>query len=277
MQKIEGLKLYLNKICRTAVIALAFFAGVIFCCGFTHTVSEGEKYEIKLLSSYTTYFDGENGDRSHNIRLAASYIGGRIIKCGDVFSFNAAVGSRTKARGFRRAKIIENGEFVEGTGGGVCQVSTTLYNAALLSGCKIVEYHPHSLAVSYVPPSRDAMVSGTVYDLKFANTTGGDIYIYSSSGENYVRFDFYGRDFGARFSLVSLVTGTIAPSEEYTDDETCVRSGRDGTVSECYLTAVRGGVSRTVLLRRDKYAPQKRVVYRPETLDDTDIPQNILP
>ena len=258
----------------------ALLAGCIFCCGFAHTVTEGEKFEVQLLTSYTTYFDGKNEARSHNIRLASSLIDGTVLKNGDIFSFNEAVGQRTLERGFRRAAIIENGEFVEGVGGGVCQVSTTLYNSALLSGCQIVEYHPHSLAVSYVPPSRDAMVSGTFFDLKFKNTTGSDIYIKSVTGENFVRFKVYGRDFGVKYDLTSFVTGAIEAPEEFTDNIALVRGGKDGTISEGYLTITKNGFTRVVFLRRDKYSPQKKITLKteeempPEILE---IQQNNLP
>ncbi len=262
----------------------ALLAGFIFCCGFSlHTVSESEKFTVRLLSSFTTYFDGKNEARSHNIRLASSLINKSVLKNGAVFSFNRTVGQRTAERGFRRAKIIENGEFVEGVGGGVCQVSTTLYNVAILSGCKVREYHPHSLAVSYVPPSRDAMVSGTFFDLKFENTTGSTLYITSTAGENYINFKIYGRDFGVRYAFRSCVTGTITAPEEFTDDIALVRGGRDGTISEGYLTVTKNGKSREILLRRDKYAPQKKITLKTEDAEEMDdgalpeIQENILP
>ena len=240
----------------------ALIAGFIFCCGFMHTVGEDEKFVVQRLCSYTTYFDSKNEARSHNIRLAASLIDGTVLQNLEIFSFNKVVGQRTAERGFKRAAIIENGEFVEGTGGGVCQVSTTLYNAALLSGCKVVEYHPHSLAVSYVPPSRDAMVSGTFFDLKFKNATGSTIYIKSVTGENFVTFILYGRNFGKKYELFSSVTGTIEPPEEFTDDIALVKSGRAGTISEGYLTVTENGFSRRIFLRRDKYSPQKKITLK---------------
>ena len=254
----------------------ALMAGFIFFCGFSHTVSEGEKFEVELLSSYTTYFDGKNEARSHNIRLASSLINGTVLQNGDVFSFNGTVGQRTQERGFKRAAIIENGEFVEGVGGGVCQVSTTLYNACLLSGCKAVEYHPHSLAVSYVPPSRDAMVSGTFFDLKIQNTTGSTIYIKAVTGGNFVCFKVYGRNSGIKYNLSSFVTGTIEAPEEFTDDIALVRAGRNGTVSEGYLTVTENGFTRVIFLRRDKYSPQKKITLKTEE-DILENPENNLP
>lgn len=96
----------------------------------------------------------------HNIALAAEKINGCILADGEEFSFNGRVGARTESNGFLSAPIILEGDFVEGVGGGVCQASTTVYNAALLAGMEITEQHPHSLRVGYVEPSFDAMVSG---------------------------------------------------------------------------------------------------------------------
>ncbi len=220
--------------------------------------------DTKKLSSFTTYFDGGNESRSHNIRLAADKINGTVLNNGESFSFNATVGERTEARGFRTAKIIEKGEFVEGVGGGVCQVSTTLFNAAISGGLKINEYHPHSLSVSYVPPSCDAMVSGTYFDLKFKNVTGYTVYIRARTGKNFVAFDLYGRGDGAKYSLSSTVTGSIPAPEEITDDETQLKTGKDGILSEGYLTVTRNGITKTTLFRKDKYSPVKRVVLNPE-------------
>lgn len=248
--------------------------GFILFCGFSHTVAKNEKFDVKLLASFTTRFDGGNEARSHNIRLAAKLIDGVALKCGETFSFNRAVGERTAARGFQSATIIENGGFTEGIGGGVCQVSTTLYNAALLCGCAIVEHHPHSLAISYVPPSCDAMVSGTFFDLRFKNTTGGTLYFTSSAGKNFLTFKVWGKDFGVRYSYRTLVTGAIAAPEEFTDDISLVCEGRDGILSEGYLTVTKNGRSREILLRRDAYAPRKRVTLKTdEQIKDGQLPE----
>lgn len=253
----------------------ALIAGFVLCCGFMHTVSEPEKFVVVPLSSFTTYFDKKNEPRAHNIRLAADYINGTVIGNREVFSFNGTVGQRTPERGFKRAAIIKDGEFVEGVGGGVCQVSTTLYNAALLAGCRIKEYHPHSLAVSYVPPSRDAMVSGTAFDLKFENTTGSTLYIKAVAGENFVTFKLYGRDFGTRYVLHSAVTGAIAAPEEFTENVALVRTGKDGIISEGYLTVIENGCRREILLRRDKYAPIKKISLKTEDKPLEEINENI--
>lgn len=224
--------------------------------------------DTKPLSSFITYFDGANESRSHNIRLAADKINGTVLNCGDTLSFNETVGARTEERGFKTAKIIEKGEFVEGVGGGVCQVSTTLFNAALLGGLKITEYHPHSLSVSYAAPSRDAMVSGSYFDLKMENVTGHTVYIRARTGKDFVAFDFYGRGDGAEYSYSSCVTGSIPAPTETCGDESLAKAGKDGVTSEGYLTVKRNGLCKTVLYRRDSYAPVKRVEYVPPQEDE---------
>jgi len=225
---------------------------------------ENVKKRTQKLSSFTTYFDGSNLTRVSNIRLAASKISGTVLGGGKTLSFNNTVGARTKARGFLPAKIIENGEFVEGVGGGVCQVSTTLYNCALLAGFNIEEYHPHSLAVSYVPPSRDAMVSGSSCDLKIKNNSDCPAYIRAVTGKNFVTFEIYGLHGGASYSLSSEVTGSLPAPKEECDSPEKARAGKDGLTSQGYLTITRGGFEKRVLLRKDKYQPVKGLVYNGE-------------
>jgi vancomycin resistance protein YoaR len=204
-----------------------------------------ELYESTcLLYSFTTYFDGENTGRVHNIKLAAERINGSIINAGEVFSFNKTVGERTIKSGFVCAKIIEEGKFVEGVGGGVCQVSTTLYNAAMLSGLEIKEYHPHSLKVGYVPPSRDAMVSGNYCDLKIKNNRLTPIYVRMNVYNGYITCSIYGSSDGWKYSYLSQI---ISPDE-----------GNEGEalyqlVSEGYLICEKDDIIKKKLVRRDKY------------------------
>lgn len=208
------------------------------------------------LCSFTTYFDGENADRTANIRLAGEKINGTVVGAGEIFSFNEVVGERTAENGFRQAKIIEDGQFVMGYGGGVCQVSTTLYNAALLSGLEITEYHPHSLQVSYVSPSRDAMVSGNYFDLKFRNNRLTPIYVRVNGTLNSVTCTVYGPSDGYTYSFVSKVTEVLPRPDAVTceGDEDRVIYGRDGTASEGYLVKEADGVRTETLIRSDRYS-----------------------
>lgn len=224
------------------------------------TKPEQLKEERVLLGEFTTYFDSSNLNRAANIRLAASLINGTVIGGGETASFNEIVGERTAERGFLSAKIIENGEYAEGVGGGVCQVSTTLYNAALLSGLKIAEYHPHSLAVGYVAPSRDAMVSGSACDLKITNPGKTPVYIRARTTGGGVNFRVYGKSDGVKYSFESVVTGTIPPPEEFCTLPEEAREGKDGVLSEGYLVAERSGFIKRVKLRSDKYLPTKKLI-----------------
>ncbi|MDE6356169.1 MAG: VanW family protein [Clostridia bacterium] len=228
---------------------------------YRKTSLETVKKNTRKIGGFTTYFDGGNLNRTSNIRLAAAMLNGTVLQAGETLSFNDIVGVRTKERGFLPAKIIENGEFTEGVGGGVCQVSTTLYNAAVLSGMKVVEYHPHSLAVGYVPPSRDAMVSGKAFDLKIKNPAKTPVYIRATTLNGSVNFTFYGADDGAEYSIKSAVTGSIPAPEEITEERDRARDGRDGITSEGYLEITRGGYTKRTLLRKDKYLPVKKIIY----------------
>lgn len=211
----------------------------------------------KLLYSFTTYFDGGNVDRSANIRLAAKKINGTTLCPGEVFSFNNTVGARTEENGFKQAKIIQNGQYVTGYGGGVCQVSTTLYNAAALSGLEICEYHPHTLKVSYVAPSRDAMVSGSYFDLKFKNTRLTPIYIRTNCTFNSITCTIYGQSDGYEYSFNSTVTGTIPKpaAVEIQGEEGVIRHGWEGTRSVGTVVKTKNGVSKVAFSRKDSYAP----------------------
>ncbi|MFQ7079032.1 MAG: VanW family protein, partial [Christensenellaceae bacterium] len=115
------------------------------------------------------------------------------------------VGPRSKEKGFQEAKVIQDGEFIVGYGGGVCQASTTLYNAAVLAGLKITARKAHSLAVHYVEPSRDAMVSSYT-DFRFRNEYAYPVYVSMKVRGDAVTATFYGKDEGYRYEIVSQVT-----------------------------------------------------------------------
>ncbi|MCS6831357.1 MAG: VanW family protein, partial [bacterium] len=123
----------------------------------------------------TTRYSERDRNRTHNVRKAAKSINGIVLLPGDVFSYNEVVGPRTLREGFRRAPVIVRGELVPGDGGGVCQVSTTLYMAALQAGLQIVQRSKHAIPISYAPPGLDATVVYGVIDLRFRNNTPSPI------------------------------------------------------------------------------------------------------
>lgn len=144
------------------------------------------------LASYTTRYNAGQANRSANIANAAGRLNGKIIMPGETFSFNETVGKRTVANGFKTAPEYQNGQTVDGIGGGTCQVSTTLYSAALYADLKIVKRSNHSMSVSYVPLGQDATVTDGGTDLKIMNDTGYPVKITTSAGGGAVTVSFTG-------------------------------------------------------------------------------------
>ncbi len=126
--------------------------------------------ELPTLAGFSTTVKDPELNRNHNIALAASAIDGFVLQPGEVFSFDKALGPRRKSQGYKDARVISGGKSVPGVAGGICQVSTTVYNAVLRAGLEIIERHPHSQPVDYVPPGLDATVSEEAgLDLRFKN------------------------------------------------------------------------------------------------------------
>lgn len=144
------------------------------------------------ISTYTSNYSGSDEGRKENIRLGASLINNILLKPGEEFEFWKYVGDTTPSRGFRPAGVYENGKLVMGIGGGLCQVSTALYNAALLADLKITQRSPHSMPVSYVPLGLDATVSTGVHTLRFVNNTEKYILIKSSVDGNNIKIEIIG-------------------------------------------------------------------------------------
>ncbi|AHF07195.1 VanW family protein [Desulfitobacterium metallireducens] len=145
-----------------------------------------------LKAKYSTWFDASNTERTENVRLSAKALDGVVLTPGEEFSFNKTVGERTSSAGYKEAFIIVNDEFVPGLGGGVCQVSSTLYNATINANLEITERHPHSLEITYVPPGQDATVAYPYLDFKFKNNTSGLLLIRSAVQGNTLTFQLYG-------------------------------------------------------------------------------------
>ncbi|MFD1040053.1 VanW family protein [Virgibacillus byunsanensis] len=147
--------------------------------------------EIKTneISHYSTFFKKGNKERSTNIEIATKAINNHVVFPGEKFSFNSVVGKRTEEKGYQRAPVIVKGELSEDIGGGICQVSSTLYNAVDLPGIEMVERYSHSRSVPYVPPGRDATVSWYGPDFTFINKYSHPILIRATSenGRMFIR------------------------------------------------------------------------------------------
>lgn len=145
-----------------------------------------------LLAMYATTVDREESDRTHNIRLAAEKLNGLLVKNNEVFSFNQKVGPRSVENGFRKALTLTSTGTVMDWGGGICQVASTLYNAALLSGMGVLERSPHFQPPTYVPVGLDATVAEGQIDLKLINTSSHALYIHSRLMDEMLEIRIYG-------------------------------------------------------------------------------------
>ena len=143
------------------------------------------------LGTFKTEFSKDATNRNINIQKAAESLNGVVVPAGGTFSFNESVGPANAASGYKKAQIFVNGRKSKGFGGGICQVSSTLYNAALDAGVEIVERHPHSLPVDYVPEGKDAATSYGSSDFKFKNTHARSIKIETKTTETSVETTLY--------------------------------------------------------------------------------------
>ena len=229
--------------------------------------------KIVLRAEFSTDYSKSSEERKHNVRLAAKALNNAFIDVNGEFSFNRVVGARTEKRGYKLAKIIVGGEFTEGVGGGVCQVSTTLYNAALLAGLKITEVHQHSLAVSYVKPSFDAMVNSGSADLRFINKTHNPVVINAFADGKTLTVKIYGEPMREKYERKSVVLKEIEPeysviadeageySDLYSGERKIIKYGKKGLISEGYLIKkVKGKTVSEKRIRRNKYAAVNGVI-----------------
>ena len=193
-----------------------------------------------MLSTYSTRYSTSDRDRTTNLQLAASKINGTVLMPGETFSYNKVVGERTIAAGYKEAPIYVEGEVVDGLGGGICQITSTLYNAVLYANLEIVERSNHQFVPSYVTASRDATVVYGSIDFKFKNNRDYPIKIVCSVSGGIARFDIYGlrTDNEYEVEISSYVTGSTA----------------DSTYSEAYrILKQNGQVVSTELLSKDTY------------------------
>ena len=264
-----GMKKHL-KILAFACLTLALASIALFMEGTMHpkdiatAVSDGQK----LIARFSTYYGDSKQNRKDNVALACRKIDGTVLYPEDEFSFNDIVGARTVENGFKSAYIIKDGEFVEGIGGGVCQVTSTLYNCALLANLTITCVRAHSLPVSYVAPSFDAMVS-TASDLRFVNTLSSPVTIKMLADGKYLKAEMYGIE-SCTIRRRSQTIETLPFEIEYRADATLKLGeevidtyGKAGLRSQGFLEYYQNGkLIKTVLIRKDTYFPQKRIVLR---------------
>jgi vancomycin resistance protein YoaR len=191
------------------------------------TTAEARAFGITgLVGSYQTFYGGD-ANRIHNVQLVSRLVDDHLIAPGATFSFNETTGERTAERGFLEAPVIINGELQTGLGGGVCQVSTTVFNAAYEAGLPISERTNHALYISHYPQGRDATVNYPDLDLKFVNDTGHWLLLRTFVGPSSLVVSLYGTPTGRRVETVTApleVTGP--PPVERVPDPTLLRGTR---------------------------------------------------
>ncbi len=222
-----------------------------------------------LLASYTTVFDPAKVSRSYNINVAARAFDELLVRPGHMVSFNEVVGPRSFEAGYKTAPVIINDEFVDGIGGGVCQVSTTLYNCILLADLQVVERYNHSLPVGYVPIGLDATVVYNNLDLKFCNNTDSYLYLKTTVKNGQVSFNIYGDAANKRDVLVNIrVVEEIEPTVVYETDpnlpkgeEIIKQQGASGYKSAAErVVSLNGVVMHKEELPSSYYSPVNKII-----------------
>lgn len=232
------------------------------------TITDKDLVSItSILGSFTTYFDGSNTSRAHNIHLASQKIHQTFIPAGGIFSFNQVVGERTPEAGYDDAPVFMGGRLVPGIGGGICQVSSTLFNTALLSGMDIVERDTHFAPVSYIPVGLDATVAWGYIDFQFKNPYSHPIYVIAEEGAGYVTITIL----GAKEDVPQSVTITKGKEQKIPNkkvekidgavkEETIEEAGHEGISVDTTRTIVYGDGRSSTYTFNSYYEPVDRVV-----------------
>ena len=232
----------------------------------------GEEAFPDLLATFSTRFDGSNYNRNTNIKLAAKKVNGTVILPGEKFSFNTIVGSRTIEAGFKEGTAYVGGKVVPDVGGGVCQVSSTIYNTALLANMQIVERSNHMFTTGYVAASRDATVYYGSLDFVFKNSRKYPIKMVASANGGVCKVSIYGIKEEKEYEVIiqSKITSYINPTTIYKEDPT-LEEGKEiveqtaitGCRSEGYkILKLNGKIVSQTLLSKDTYKSRNKIVRR---------------
>ncbi len=237
------------------------------------TISQlGSEAFPDLIATYSTRYDGGDEARSTNLEIACKKINEKVILPGETFSYNKTLGARTTAAGYKMAKVYENGAVVDGIGGGICQISSTLYNVVLKANLEIVERRNHQFLTSYVPAGRDATVAYGVTDFKFKNNRKYALKIKASASNGIATIELYGikEENEYKISFDYKTVSTIPFTIKYIDDNTLPvgteivkQKGANGIITETYIIkSLNGQVVSNELLSKDTYSAMQRIILR---------------
>ncbi|MBP3256037.1 MAG: VanW family protein [Clostridia bacterium] len=230
----------------------------------------GKEAFPNLLGKFSTTYNVENENRSTNLKLAAEKIDGTIVLPGEEFSYNKVVGQRTIAAGYKEAAVYSGGKVVDGIGGGICQISSTLYNAVLYANLEVTERSNHRFLTSYVEAGRDATVSWGTLDFCFENTRNYPIKVVTSVKYGVVTAEIYGTyeekeyEIEIQNDLDEVLEYETTYVKDYTLDEgieEVKQNGSNGAISTTYkITKYNGAEVSREILSSDTYSPLEKIV-----------------
>lgn len=257
----------------------------------TMLLEQKEQYEIQLiitkpskttrdigteafpdrLATFSTNYKASNVDRTTNLKIAANKINGTVLLPGEEFSYNKTVGERTIAAGFKEAATFSNGKVVDGIGGGICQISSTLYDAVVMANLDVTVRRNHQFVTSYVSAGKDATVVWGSQDFKFKNTRKYPIRITATVQGGVATIQIWGikEDVEYDITIETKKTATIPYTTQYVQDaslaagrQKVVQAGSNGSKVEAYkVTRLNGQVISTTLLSKDTYNAMKKIVH----------------
>lgn len=230
----------------------------------------GEDAFPDVLGTYTTLYDASNENRDNNVNLASEKINGTIIYPGETFSYNQIVGKRTIEAGYKEAGAYAGGKVVQEIGGGICQVSSTLYNAVLYANLEVVERYNHYFETSYVDPGRDATVSWGSLDFQFKNNRDYAIKIEAKARNGVCEITIKGikQDNDYEVVIQPQVTSIIKKIERYENDSSLEegvteveQEGHDGCTSETHKILIQNGVTVSdEIISQDYYHALEKII-----------------
>lgn len=204
-----------------------------------------------VLGTYSTYYGNSDDGRRKNVESGASHIGGLLLQPGEEASADELMRPYTEENGYAMAASYENRQVVESMGGGICQVSTTLYNALLLAELDITERYAHSMLVSYVEPSMDAAIADDVKDLKFKNNMDTPVYIEADLTGDNVTFNIYGKETRPENRTIEYISESLdtveseetlyVATEDYIGTMYTENNGMDGLEAQLWKVVYEDG------------------------------------
>ena len=224
-----------------------------------------------LLATFSTNYKASNVNRTTNLKLSANKINGTVLLPNEEFSYNKVVGERSEKTGFKMAATYSNGQVVDGIGGGICQISSTLYDAVIMANLNVTERRNHQFVTSYLPAGKDATVVWGSQDFKFVNTRQYPIRIVATVDGGVATVQIWGirEDVEYDISIETKKIATIAYTTQYVQDpslpagqQKVVQAGSNGRKVEAYkVTKLNGQIVSTTLLSRDTYNAMQKIVH----------------